>query len=181
MRVSATAAGDPLFGVELNDISYPGDTLQQFGTIGSATVDAANGEVVYSQGGTGFLVGSSDIVSLNTWHHFLIEADFQDQSYQVLVDGTLVATQPFAATDFYTGGNLTQFSDASLVSYNSFTSNSLTGNAGTGFYDNYLIQTSNKSMVPEPEFAAMIPMLFGATALLRFSRRRSRHETVAFS
>jgi hypothetical protein len=90
-----------------------------------------------------------------------------------MVDGTLIASQPFANTDFYTNGALTKFSDASLVSYNSFVSSALTGDSGSAFYDNYLVTESSVSVIPEPSLAGVSAMIFGSIGMFRRVRRRS--------
>ena len=90
----------------------------------------------------------------DTWYNFKMDLDFSSQTFDLLIDGTMVgADLPFlvAATDF---------GDADLML--SYTS----GATDVGYFDNYSVLT----VIPEPSCAALLLLGVAGLALRRLKQ-----------
>ena len=90
----------------------------------------------------------------DTWYNFKMDLDFSSQTFDLLIDGTMVgADLPFlvAATDF---------GDADLML--SYT----TGATDVGYFDNYSVLT----VIPEPSCAALLLLGVAGLALRRLKQ-----------
>ena len=170
MRVNqATFAGTPpnhsdfgpAFGLEVYDSTN--STLPLL--IGSVTVDATTGDVLFQQANTGILVETGTVVSRNTFHHFTLSVNFTNKTYSVAADGLTLRTEGFV------DNAASRFTDADLANF-AATGTSSTTAAGTAFFDNFLIAT-----IPEPGSAAMI----GAGVIALAARRRKARRPVPSS
>ncbi len=87
MRVNLSGFSfGPAFGIEARNGN-------QF--IGAFSVDAATGEVLYVESGTGQLRSTGKVVSRGVYHHFTLEIDFVNQHYSVSTDNKLLRTEAF--------------------------------------------------------------------------------------
>ncbi len=125
MNVAAGATQDPFFGV----FAFNGSTW-----LGYAGVDASTGQVQYSQAGTGGLLTSGTSVSLGTWNSFDLQFDYTSQTETIFVNGVAAAAAGFARS------SQTGFTDGDLAS---FATNAAQTGAGTVYFDNYQVTTSN--------------------------------------
>jgi hypothetical protein len=102
-------------------------------------VDAATGDVLYQQAGTGYLLETGTVLARGTYHHYRLSIDFAQKTYSVLVDGNLVRTEGFVDT---TATRLTDAPVATLAA----TADSTATATGTAFFDNYrIVQTQPPS------------------------------------
>lgn len=146
----------PLFGVEANDDT--GGSIIPL--IGSAFVDATTGDLLFQRQGTGILVESGTRVPFDQFQRFALQLDYTTDTYQVFLNGTQVASEGFVDSP------IIGFSDAPLTTIREPTAGNENA-AGTAFFDNYSIRTSNVP-VPEPTSVA----LFGIAALGLLRRKR---------
>ena len=157
---SATQFG-PFFGVQ----SYDSDTATGVKLIAGIGQDASTGEVLYQDAATGNLaVGPT--ISLGKFHQYRQILDYSTDTFQVLVDGTPVASGNFV--DDGVLGEIDAFTDADLVALPSSGDPASLAAAGTAYFDKYIITTGN--VVPEPSMA-IVAFGFGAAGLIR--RRRT--------
>jgi hypothetical protein len=127
--------------------------------IGSVTIDARTGDVLFQEAGTGFLVEAGTILSRGTFHHLTLTANFSNKTYSLFANGALLRTEGFV------DNAAARFTDAPLSTF-AATGVSLTTATGTAYFDNYTIVT-----VPEPVSAG----LFCAGAVCLATRRRRAH------
>jgi hypothetical protein len=175
MRVDLPVLGGaiaaPFFGVEVNDSfdnlinSETGSAILTTALFG---VDAATRAVTY-QGANGDLVETTTLVNYGVWNHFRIRLNYNNDTYDVLLNGGTIANAlPFVDDgSAAVGGGLTEidtFTDAPLATL-ATSEAAFSSSAGVAYYDNYSIT------VPEPTIA------FGGTAvagMLALARRRRR-------
>ena len=158
MRVNQAAFGGnfgPAFGIEAYDAATTPNALK---LIGSLTVDATTGDVLYQTAGDGFLQDTGTVVSRGTYHHYKLRLDFNSKTYQAFVDNVLVRTEPFVDSTAAT------FTDAPISTF-AVTAQSEATATGSAFFDNYTLQ-----QIPEPAGVAMLGV--GLAGLM--SRRRRR-------
>ncbi|MFO0789330.1 MAG: PEP-CTERM sorting domain-containing protein [Pirellulales bacterium] len=131
MRVapSLSAAFGPFFGME----GYDAD-LSPY-VLGSLGVDAATGNVLYQEQGTGTLL-EGPIVSFNQWHHFRLVFDFLTDTYRGFVNGTQVANTGFVDGAFH----LDNFTDADISTF-AAAGDPVSQSAGsTAWFDNLVVR-----------------------------------------
>lgn len=154
MRVQPTTGLQfgPAFGIECYDSSAGAPKL-----IGSLTVDATTGDVLYQQGGSGNLIESGTIVPLGVFRQYTLAADFSAKKYSIFLDGDLLRTEPFVDS------TAARFTDAPLVTF-AVTGDTIATATGAAFFDDYVITS-----IPEPGIMALV--VIGAAALRRKGRR----------
>lgn len=146
----------PAFGLEAYDAST---TPASPKLIGSVTMDATTGDVLYQAAGTGLLTETGTILSRGAYHHYKLRVDFNARKYQVFADSTLLRTESFV------DNSAVAFTDGPMSTF-AATGTSVTTGTGTAFFDNYTLQ-----QIPEPTALAS-GLGFGGLALLL--RRRGR-------
>jgi hypothetical protein len=159
----ATFAGSPPTNTDFG----PSFGLEAYGTplnaltpsilIGSLTIDATTGDVLYQAAGSGVLTETGTVVTRGAYHHLKVQVNFDTKQYLSFVDNTLVHTEPFVNN---TAG---AFSDAPIVTFAASATSVLTG-TGTAYFDNYTI-----NVIPEPTGFAL-----AGVALAALSTRRRR-------
>ena len=130
-----SGAFGPGFGVELYGLT----TANSLMLIGSVSVDAATGEVLYQQQGTGFLLPEGAVVAFGAFNQFAITANFAALTYTIFLNGTPLHTEGFVDSGFAT------FSDAVLATFAAAGDPGSANASGTAFFDNYRVE-----IVPEP-------------------------------
>jgi len=155
MRVQAASglSFGPAFGIECYDSSAGAPKL-----IGSLTVDATTGDVLYQVAGSGALAESGTSVPFGIFQRYTLTANFTTKRYSIFVDDDLLHTEPFV------DAGAVQFTDAPLVTF-AATSDTIATATGTAYFDNYVI-----TAVPEPSVAGLLAL--GASALWRSKPRR---------
>ena len=130
----------PVFGIEAYDASDPANPL----LIGSVTLDARTGDVLYQQAETGFLTDTGTVLARGVFHHLTLIANFANKTYSIFANGTLLRTEGFvdAAADSFTDAPLSTFAA---------TPGSISTATGTAYFDNYVIMT-----IPEPGTASLL-------------------------
>jgi hypothetical protein len=136
----------PAFGIEAYDTSK---------LIGSVTVDATTGDVLYQETVTGLLLETGTVVSRGAYHHLKLRLDFTSGKYQVYADNALLRTESFVDS------GIAGFTDAPI---STFAVTSTAAATSTAYFDNYTINT-----IPEPTGAALVGL---AVAGLAGRRRR---------
>jgi len=149
----------PAFGLEAYDASTTPLTPK---LIGSLTIDATTGDVLYQAAGTGALTETGTVVSRGAYHHLKLRVDFNTGKYQAYVDSTLLRTEPFVDL------GIVAFTDAPISTF-AASATSLNTGTGTAYFDNYSI-----NVVPEPTGIALIGL-----ALAGLSGRRRRKAVLA--
>jgi hypothetical protein len=150
----------PAFGIECYDGSVGSPKL-----IGSLTVDATTGDVLYAAAGSGVLRESGTVIPLGVFRQYTLSADFTARTYSTFLDGALLHTEPFV------DNTAVRFTDAPLVTF-AATPDSIATATGTAYYDNYVLKT-----VPEP---GLMPLLAPAAFAL-FRRRPAIHSGSSLS
>jgi len=145
----------PAFGLEAYDAST---TPLAPKLIGSVTIDATTGDVLYQAAGTGVLTETGTVVSRGAYHHLKLEVNFGTGKYSAYVDNALLHTESFVDS------GILAFTDAPIVTFAASATSINTG-AGTAYFDNYSI-----NVIPEPTGAALIGL---ALTGLVGRRRRS--------
>ena len=160
MRVD-TATGlpfGPAFGIECYDSSVGSPKL-----IGSLTVDATTGDVLYSEGGSGILRESGIAVPFAIFRHYTLAADFTSKTYSIFLDGALLQTEPFV------DNTAVRFTDAPLVTF-AATPDTIATATGTAYFDNYVLVA-----IPEPRAMGLVftgVLALGRIRLGACARRR---------
>jgi len=144
----------PAFGLEAYDAST---TPLSPKLIGSLTIDATTGDVLYQAAGTGLLTETGTVVSRGAYHHLKLSVDFSTGKYRAYVDNTLLRTESFVDP------GIVAFTDAPIATF-AASGTSLATATGTANFDNYTI-----NVIPEPTGAALIGL-----ALAGFAGRRRR-------
>ena len=144
----------PAFGVELYGLTGSNSLM----LIGSVSVDAATGEVLYQQQGTGGLVAEGAVVAFGAFNQFAITANFAALTYSIFLNGTPLHTEGFVDSGF------TSFSDADIFTFAAGGDSASRNAAGTAFFDNYQVQ-----IIPEPSTTVL-----AAVGLLTVGLWRSR-------
>ena len=147
----------PAFGIE----AYDGSAAGAPKLIGSVTLDARTGDVLYQQTGTGVLTETGTVIARGTFHRYSLIANFTTKRYSVLVDGGLLRTEPFV-------DNAVTFTDAPIATFAATAASAGTA-SGTAYFDNYTITT-----IPEPGNVALLLGGWVLVAASRFSRCSSR-------
>jgi hypothetical protein len=149
----------PLFGVEAYDDD--GTSLLRIGTLG---VDAATGDVLYTDMATG-LVESGTTVDFGVWYSYRMVLDFSTDTYFGFLNNTLLFS-----TDFESPG-IDQFTDADIAAIAAGGDAGSQGAIGTAYFDNYLVfETDDFSKVPEPSSVAVTTV-----AIIIVASRRCFH------
>jgi len=144
----------PAFGLEAYDASTTPLTPK---LIGSLTIDATTGDVLYQATGTGVLTETGTVVTRGAYHHLKLRVDFGTGKYSTFVDNNLLRTESFVNT------GIVAFTDAPISTFAASGTSVNTG-TGTAYFDNYAI-----NVIPEPTGAALIGL-----ALAGFAGRRRR-------
>ena len=144
----------PAFGVELYGLT----NTNAFMLIGSVSVDAATGEILYQQQGTGALVPEGAVVPFGAFNQFTISANFAALTYSISLNGTLIHTEGFVDSGF------ASFSDATIFTIAAGGDTTSANAAGTAFFDNYRVE-----VIPEPSTSVL-----AAVGLLTVGVWRSR-------
>jgi len=131
MEALSGAEEDPFFGI----FAFNGSAR-----LGYAGIDASTGQVQYSQAGTAGLITSGTTVALNQWNTFDLQLNYATQSETIFVNGTAVASSGFISSS-----PQNSFTDADIAS---FASNTQQTGAGTVYFDNYIVSTSNSGYNP---------------------------------
>jgi len=154
----------PAFGLEAYDaVTTP--LLPKL--IGSLTIDATTGDVLYlttKQGNPngGVLTETGVAISRGAYHHLKLRVDFPNGNYQVYVDNALLKTEKFVDS------GVKVFSDAPIATF-AASATSIANGTGSAYFDNYVIAS-----IPEPTGVALIGL-----ALAGFAGRRRRQTVVA--
>jgi hypothetical protein len=150
----------PAFGLEAYDSTNPANPK----LIGSLTVDATTGDVLYQQAGTGVLAETGTVVSLGAYHHFKLSVDFTAGKVLSYVDNVLVRTESFVDP------TAAAFTDASIGTFAASASSGLTA-TGTAYLDNFTI-----NQIPEPSTLGVVGL--GLVGMLGRRRRRTAAASV---
>jgi hypothetical protein len=168
MRVEQSSAPvgsfGPFFGVEAYD-----DDAATIGLLGSLGVDSANGEVLYQQQNTGFLVAPGPTVAFGAWNDFDIELDFLLHQYRIFFNDVHIATEGFVDQNNIIGG-LNEFTDADIATFAAAGDPGSQSAVGTAFFDNFHVEESSLPcdfVIPEPAAG-----LLALTGLLGLTVRR---------
>jgi hypothetical protein len=149
----------PSFGLEAYDASVNPLAPK---LIGSLTIDATTGDVLYQAAGSGVLVETGTKVSRGAYHHLKLRVDFGAGTYQTFVDGLPLHTESFV------DAGIVAFTDAPIATF-AGTATSVTTGTGTAYFDSYTI-----NVIPEPTGAALAGL-----ALAGLAGRRRRQGAVA--
>lgn len=149
----------PYFGVSAYDALDTGTNNPLL--IGSAGIDATTGQVLFQDGGTGFIDATTGTVSFDKFHAFKMLLNFDTQQYQVYVDGALQTTQGFV--DSTASNPINSFTDADLSALAANGDAASLAATGSAYYDNYVI-----TQTPEPASAGVMAI----AGLLLLRRRR---------
>ena len=130
--VSASAYG-PIFALEAYDgFNNPGGaSLKLAGMVG---MDAATGELLYQEGGTGYLVSTGDILDPDTWYNLRLELDYGTDTYKVYLNGVLKGSTAFVDP------GIDDFTDADLATIAGAGDAESIAAPGTGWFDNFSIK-----------------------------------------
>jgi hypothetical protein len=162
MYVEGSTAPDGSFGPFIGVEAY--DALDNAPLLaGSLGVDAKTGDVLYQAAGSGVLTETGTVVPFNQWNHFTISLDYANDQYSVLMNGVLLATEGFVDP------GIDDFTDAPLALLAAAGDPGSLNAGGTGYIDNYAIQT----VVPEPASAWVGIMVIGLLGRAT-ARRRAR-------
>lgn len=126
-----TAGFGPFFGVNAFSDTGTGTAVEVLAGLG---VDAATGDVLFQEGGTGLLLETPIAVNYDVWAHYRIELDFENNRYRAIVEGSEVASTPFVDTGF---GIL---SDADIVTFRGGDDAASVLLEGTAYFDNFVIR-----------------------------------------
>lgn len=149
VRVQQAASNGSPFGPAFGLEAYDGPNL-----IGSLTIDAFTGDVLYQETGTGFLAAAGTTPT-GVYHHLKLRVNFGSGTYQTYVDNVLRRTEAFV--DAGAAG----LTDAPITVFDTTGNN--TAPSGTAYFDNYTI-----TAIPEPTGALI------GLALAGFAGRRRR-------
>jgi hypothetical protein len=145
----------PSFGLEAYDASV---TPLSPKLIGSLTIDATTGDVLYQATGSGLLTETGTVVTRGAYHHLKLRVDFGTNKYQAYVDNVLLRTESFVDT------GIVAFTDAPISTF-AASGTSVTTGTGTAFFDNYSI-----NVIPEPTGVSLAGL---GLAVLTGRRRRA--------
>jgi hypothetical protein len=140
LRVEQTSglSFGPLFGIECYDSSGAIPKL-----IGSLTVDATTGDVLYQDSGSGVLDETGTVVPFGTFHHFALVANFTAKTYSLFLEGVLIQSEPFVDS------TAQRFTDAPIATFAATPDTVLTA-SGSAYIDNYVI-----TAIPEPSVISL--------------------------
>lgn len=127
---AATGFG-PFFGVSVLD-NFSGSVA----AVASLGVDATTGEVLIQEGGTGFLIVTSALATNGGWDHFRIELDFQTDSYNVYLNGTLISSTGFIDVSL----GIDRITEADITGFAAGGDATSQSQAGTAFFDNFVVR-----------------------------------------
>ena len=134
MRVNLSGFSfGPAFGIEARNGN-------QF--IGAFSVDAATGEVLYVESGTGQLRSTGKVVSRGVYHHFTLEIDFVNQHYSVSTDNKLLRTEAFVS------GTARALSNINIATY-AVNPATVDSEKGVAYLDNFAVSSKKvNSAIP---------------------------------
>lgn len=139
----------PFFGIEAYD-----DDATSILRIGSMGVDAATGDVLYTDRPNG-LIESGTVVNFDEWNSFQLVLDFTTDRYSGFVNGDLVFL-----TDFESIG-ADQFTDADIAAIAASFDPGSDAAVGTAYFDNYFVfETDDLAKLPEPSSAGLLILGF---------------------
>jgi hypothetical protein len=129
--VSESAYG-PIFALEAYDaFNNVGGDIKLAGMVG---MDAATGELLYQEEGTGFLAATGDILDPDTWYRLRLELDYSTDTYSIYLNGVRKATVGFVDPD------IDDFTDADLAALAGAGDPESLAATGTGWFDNFSIK-----------------------------------------
>lgn len=124
----STAGFGPFFGVDAYR-AVSGNAV-----LGALGVDATTGDVLFQQGGTGFISETGASVTFGQWNHFQMRLDFQADEYSMFLNGSLLLTDDFV------DGPATTLTDADIAAF-AAAGDAVSQNAtGTAYFDNFLVR-----------------------------------------
>ena len=136
MHVVGTGASSlfgPFFGVDTYD-----DTVSPK-VLGSLGVDSTTGDVLYQAQGTGVLTETGTTVNFGEWNHYQIKLDFALDQYQVLLNGTALASTGFV------DGPSSVFTDADIATFAASFDAGSQSQTGTAYFDNFLVRNVDRA------------------------------------
>jgi hypothetical protein len=129
--VSENAYG-PIFAIEAYDaFNNVGTEIKLAGMVG---MDAATGELLYQEEGTGYLAPTGDILDADTWYNLRLELDYGTDTYSIFLDGVRKATVGFVDP------GIDDFTDADLSAIAGAGDAESLAATGTGWFDNFSIK-----------------------------------------
>ena len=129
--VSENAYG-PIFALEAYDaFNNVGSDIKLAGMVG---MDAATGELLYQDEGTGFLTATGDILDADTWYNLRLELDYSTDTYSIFLNGVRKATVGFVDS------GIDDFTDADLAALAGAGDAESRAATGTGWFDNFSIK-----------------------------------------
>ena len=162
---SSTTGFGPFFGIEAYD-----DDATSLLRLGSLGVDAATGEVLYTQRDDGTLPGfliptpGGETVDFGVWNSFRMVLDYTTDTAFLFLNDVLLLDTPFEQD----GGD--QFTDADIAAIAASFDTESVNATGTAYFDNYLVfETDDFSKIPEPSTAVL-----GLLALVSLGTARWR-------
>jgi hypothetical protein len=105
---------------------------------GSTGIDAATGEVLYQEAGTGYIASTGQTVAFNAWHHFDLVLDYASHKYSVYVDGSLMA-DAIGFVDHSAAHPINDFTDAPIAALAAAGDSQSLNATGQAYFDNYKI------------------------------------------
>jgi hypothetical protein len=135
----------PFMGIEVYDDNGHPPRLA-----GAAGVDAATGELLYQQAGTGFIVAVPDLqIPFNTWHHFELSLDYATDTYSVRVDGVRSVT-----SEGFVDPGVDDFTDADVAALAAAADPISQSATGLAHFDNYSVSLQTPPIDGEWQNAA---------------------------
>jgi hypothetical protein len=129
--VSESAYG-PIFALEAYDaFNNVGSDIKLAGMVG---MDAATGELLYQDEGTGYLTPTGDILDADTWYNLRLELDYSTDTYSVYLNGVRKATVGFVDS------GIDDFTDADLAALAGAGDAESRAATGTGWFDNFSVK-----------------------------------------
>jgi hypothetical protein len=152
----------PVFGIE----AYDGAKF-----IGSLTLDAATGDVLYQEAGTGFLTETGTVIPRGAYHRYRLSVNLAEKTYSVFVDGTLLHTEGFV------DNTAAAFTDAPLATL-AATADTVATATGVAFFDNYRVSYVPAVAGPAPAGAIRVSSAPSSTARPHFAPPRATDSSV---
>jgi len=137
MYVLGTGASSSVFGPFFGVDTYD-DTVSP-SVLGALGVDATTGDVLYQAEGTGVLVESGATVNFGSWNNFQIKLDFELDEYQVLLNGSVLASTGFV------DGPRDSFTDADIAAFAASFDTGSQSQTGIAYFDNFLVRDVDRA------------------------------------
>lgn len=150
---SSTAGFGPFFGIEAYD-----DDATSIRRMGSLGVDAATGEVLYTQRDDGVQEGfliplPGATVDFGDWNSFRMVLDYDTDDAYMFLNNDLLLVTPFEQD------GADQFTDADITAIAASFDPASQSATGTAYFDNYFVfETDNVNKIPEPTSLAILAL-----------------------